>query len=807
MKRFVIAFLFLLLSSLAPVQAQEMIGPIFEKQEKVIDITKINKSLTKMEKAISATTGVKKEDTVQYIKDISLYHTDLQTLKSRTNDTITGIHKKLSALGPVPENPDEEPQEIKKQRSIFNKELDTAKSQIAKADLALTKIDELNQRILKMRNQELMNSILVKQKSILNIKEAFHALSNFSIFLYQLCIYPFQWYHGLTEQQHTQVQNVLIGLAFWAVLALICAIFLNCYLRRKFGYDMSIKKPTYPQKVQAALFMILARGLIPSAIPAAFLIWHLGYEGFFPGQISIVLTTACYYLLYLFLFTAIVSVLFTPKKTQWRLLEVTDEKAISLTNALFLSSLIFCFASFLHVTAIRLDSDLDTIYALKLLTNVVKAFCIILVSRRLLYTNTALTEEQLNNGDIQELTTSSKLSFLLGFATLVVLSFSLAGYLRLTEFIYNRFLVSISFAGLCYIFRKLLLVLFHQLMDRKFWMRQLRINKQQTSKIELWFNFLLTPLIFMFATITILGIWGVSVDIMLQSIKKFLVGFDIGDMHVSIVSIFLGTMAFLVTLFITRHIKNSLTTGKLSQIDMDPGVRNSMAALSGFIGTVMAVLLGISVMGGSLKGLAIAAGALSFGAGLGMQNIVSNFVSGLILLFERPIKIGDWVIINGYEGIIKQISLRSTQLETFNRANVIIPNADLLSNSLVNMTYKGRIARIDIPIGVGYDSDVLKVQEVLLEIAKATKHVAQSPQPFVLFKELGDSSLNFQLSCYTTDITHKFNIQTEILVQVIERFREENIEIPFPQRVLHIAQNMPLPLPSEDIETATDETK
>ncbi|MFR1031724.1 MAG: mechanosensitive ion channel family protein [Alphaproteobacteria bacterium] len=148
---------------------------------------------------------------------------------------------------------------------------------------------------------------------------------------------------------------------------------------------------------------------------------------------------------------------------------------------------------------------------------------------------------------------------------------------------------------------------------------------------------------------------------------------------------------------------------------MDEGVRNSVVTSIGFIGFVFSLILGIAVMGGSFGSIAIIAGALSFGAGLGLQNIVSNLVAGLTILFERPIKLGDWVIINGQEGIVKQISMRSTTLESGNKASIII-QPDILS-SPINMTCANRMGRAEITVGVDYDSDIALVRQTLLDIA------------------------------------------------------------------------------------------
>lgn len=757
----------------------------FAQEAKIIDLEQITTQLTKIKSAVEKKT-VTKEETIPFIKELSGFHDDLSSVKAQNMTDMNNIQKKITALGSVPAAGEKEASDISNQRKEFNKELDTVKAKIAKIDLTLTKIDEINQLILKTRNQELLDKILIKRNSVLNINEFWKSLVNFVTFLHQLIQSPGIWYNSLTSGQHLQVQNELNVFGFGALFVLVSALFINWILRRKFGYNVQTSTPNYSQKVVTAIFMIIARGVVPATIPGSFILWFLHHQDLFTGSFGIMLNTAAYYTLYLCLFCAIVTALFTPQNPKWRLIEVNNEKAKSLSTALIFSILILCLFSFFHVIAIRLESSDDIIYVLKMLENGVKAGCIILISYRFLYNNFSLTDEELNEDNIQGLTTSSKISLLISMLALIVFCFSLFGYIRLSEYIFNRFLISIGFIGICYIIRKLAIVLFHQLMEFRFWGRKLRINKHGIGKIEFWFNFTLTTILGIFTTLALLAIWGISVDIMLQNIKKFLTGFDIGDMHVSIISIILGIVSFFITLFIVKLVKNSLLNGNLSKIDMDPGVRNSLAALIGFFGIITASLLTISIMGGSLKGLTIAAGALSFGAGLGLQNIVNNFVSGLILLFERPIKIGDWVIINEYEGIIKQINMRSTQLETFNKANVIIPNATLLSTSLINLTYKNKTGRINIPVGVGYDSDVSRVQEILLDVAKNTKNVLANPAPFVVFKALGENSLDFQLSCYTSDVNNKLSIQTSILENILIRFKHENIDIPFPQRVIHI---------------------
>ena len=223
----------------------------------------------------------------------------------------------------------------------------------------------------------------------------------------------------------------------------------------------------------------------------------------------------------------------------------------------------------------------------------------------------------------------------------------------------------------------------------------------------------------------------------------------------------------------------------LSHVDIEDGIKHSLASGFGFVGFVIAGFLAIAVMGGDLSNVALVAGALSVGIGLGLQDIVNNFVSGIILLFERPIKVGDWVVINGEEGKIKQINIRSTEIETFNRASVIIPNATILSNSLTNLTHENNWMRFKIPVSVAYGSDTQKVKQILLECATSNKKVLRKPGPYVLFQNFGQSSLDFELRGYSSNIWEGWEIPSELRFEINRRFIEEGIEIPFTQMVIH----------------------
>jgi len=201
---------------------------------------------------------------------------------------------------------------------------------------------------------------------------------------------------------------------------------------------------------------------------------------------------------------------------------------------------------------------------------------------------------------------------------------------------------------------------------------------------------------------------------------------------------------------------------------------------------VLAVLLAITTAGLDLSKVAIVAGALSVGIGFGLQSIVSNFVSGLILLAERPIKSGDWIITSGGEGTVRKTSVRSTEIETFDGATVVIPNSNLITDAVTNWTHHSHRGRIKIAIGVGYDSDPEQVQNILLECAKAHQRVLKRPGPNVFFMDFGADALVFELRAYLADINNSISTKSDLRFAILKALRQAKIEIPYPQRDLHI---------------------
>ncbi|MFB2606007.1 mechanosensitive ion channel family protein, partial [Rhizobium phaseoli] len=217
----------------------------------------------------------------------------------------------------------------------------------------------------------------------------------------------------------------------------------------------------------------------------------------------------------------------------------------------------------------------------------------------------------------------------------------------------------------------------------------------------------------------------------------------------------------------------------------------------GYLGVGLAAIIGVSSAGIDLSSLALVASALSVGIGFGLQNIVSNFVSGLILLVERPFKVGDHVVSGTAEGIVKRISVRATEIETFRKQSIIVPNSELINGLVGNWTHRNKIGRSEIPVSVSYDADPQQVMDILLELTAKIPLVMRNPEPHVEFLRFGPYSLDFELRFFLADMGDGMTVRNNLRIEILRRFKAEGIEIPLPQSDLTIHREAPAAIANE----------
>lgn len=263
--------------------------------------------------------------------------------------------------------------------------------------------------------------------------------------------------------------------------------------------------------------------------------------------------------------------------------------------------------------------------------------------------------------------------------------------------------------------------------------------------------------------------------------------FSLGNAKITPLSILYILLLVAGLIYLSSKLKKLLINRLLARTRLDIGAQQAIGTITRYVVLFVGLLIIFQTVGIDLTTLNVLAGAVGIGIGFGLQNVANNFISGLILLIERPIKVGDRVEIGDVNGVVASIGARSTTIKTNDNIAIIVPNSKFIAENVINWTFGGDIIRFKLPVGVGYGSDLDLVTEVLEKIAVENEYVAEKPPPTVRLIELGSDSLNFELRVWSRKELHRPGfLRSSINYEIVKRFRENGIEIPFPQRDVYI---------------------
>lgn len=321
-------------------------------------------------------------------------------------------------------------------------------------------------------------------------------------------------------------------------------------------------------------------------------------------------------------------------------------------------------------------------------------------------------------------------------------------------------------------------------------LRSSRSVTRQISRTGIGFMQLVTDLIIWIGFVVFLiYVWDEAGTTLESLFDLVVLGTTVGNIRLVPINIISGILVFAGLIVLIGWMKRWIDRRWLHHIVTDRGAREALITLFGYVGFILAVIIGLTWAEVDLFGLALVSGGLALGIGFGMQEIANNFVSGLILLFERPIRAGDFVTVGDVEGFVRSIRIRATEIETLDNQNVLVPNSELISGRVTNWVLRDTYGRLRVVVGVAYGSDVDKVKEILEAVAQEHPEVitdGRAPGPRALFMGFGDSSLDFELRVRIDRIDRRFSVQSDINFAIDQAFRAENITIPFPQRDLHL---------------------
>jgi len=267
--------------------------------------------------------------------------------------------------------------------------------------------------------------------------------------------------------------------------------------------------------------------------------------------------------------------------------------------------------------------------------------------------------------------------------------------------------------------------------------------------------------------------------------------FHINQRPITLTSMIVGIIILFVFLLLSRGLRRIIKTRLFPRYKLDEGIQLAILRVLHYLIVGLGIIMAVQFIGLNLTSLAVVFGLLSVGIGFGLQNVASNFISGLIILFERPIKIGDQITIGDVLGKVSNISLRATLIRTFDNVSIIVPNSEFITSQVINWSHRDPKIRVHVKVGVAYGSDVPLVINSLLEVAQNHPEVLKQPPPKVWFNEFGDSSLNFELLAWIPNPNRRLDMVSDLHKGIDDIFRKNKIQIPFPQRDLHIRSSVP----------------
>ena len=728
------------------------------------------KKLDQLEKQLSAQT-LNETETADWVSKVENARTRTNTCITTTEAAIAVIDDGVLKLGEPAKN---EPAEVRKKRNDLLKDKADKEKELASC------------RLVQLRAEELLKVLSDYQRQLLSKRLLARGPTFFELF-------DTQW--ELRSEWVTSGWQLIVDdaglhaftLKYLGILVLvnILAVIAALYLRRHMQHYADTHKwdNTYSSTFGHALLNTYSIFLpyILGSVSISSMFLALTYD-MQPAPLSTLIMTGLP--IYIFMLS-ISQFVFAPSRDSALLVSLPKSIARRICYRFKVLATLLFIAFILFASIVKQSVSGDAV-------NFVRGFFGIALVINLSWTTWLLGYLPRSSGTLW-------LRIIVQFSLVLILIGELAGYRNLSFQVLLGVFGSLLAFGIYSMLKRLFIEFFDGIENgRQHWHRNIRKFFRLKSG-DHFPGLLLLQIIFFSSlwlglAIALLRIWGMSDADMAEYQGYVLEGFKVGSLDIVPARIFLALISFGALVAVNSWLKNSLDRDWLAKTKIDRGTREAIVIIIGYSGFAIAVLVGLGVAGMDFTNLAIVAGALSVGIGFGLQNIVNNFVSGLILLFERPVKRGDWIVVGNTEGYVKRIRIRSTQIETFDHADVIVPNSELISGQVTNWMLTDQYGRARVPVGVAYGSDTDKVKQLLLEVAEEHPMVVtdrENMPPRVLFLRFGNSSLDFELRVFIQNVDNRLNVISDLNFAIDRKFREHGIEIPYPKQDLYIKELPP----------------
>ena len=577
------------------------------------------------------------------------------------------------------------------------------------------------------------------------------------------------WWDGVRDQDEV----LLIGfeaILLWLVLTI--AAWHGVHRLRRWGHD---GEPPFWRRASSAAGVILLR-ILPVVAPIMFLYGMIAETHALPERVDWIFYSTAQSIIIIFAVNALVTTVFAPWSSQWRLIPASDRAAARICGLILTLAIAYGVTTLIYVVTRIVQAPFALTVAVAFPSSLLLAAIIVAILL------TPLDGQHQERMPSLRWLTALRIPIWTTVAAIVVCA--LGGYLALSRFLAQQLIVTGSILSFVYLLLLWVDGLMHGLGDDSaatgLWLKERAgLEQRRRKQLVLPVGLVLKFAVLVFSVPLILLQWGYRWPDIYDWYSQFF-GFQIGNTQVSFGVLLASIIVFGLAYAAARVFQGWLDAHVLKPAGISGGVRDSIRIGVGYVGIVIAALAAFSYAGFNLSNLAILAGAFSVGIGFGLQSVVNNFVSGLILLAERPIKVGDLVVVGGEEGYVRKISVRSTEVETSERARVLIPNSYFITEKVKNWTLRDNTRRVVIPISVGYGCDPRKVMATLLKVAQDNPNVMTTPAPSVDF-DFGADSLNFKLYAFVYDLNKGGSTSTDLRIAILDAFNEAGIAMPFRQ--------------------------
>ncbi|HEY6629998.1 MAG TPA: mechanosensitive ion channel family protein [Rhizobiaceae bacterium] len=677
---------------------------------------------------------------------------------------LSEINTRLEQLGPVPPEGQQELDIVSAERQQLAAEKAEINAVLGLAESLSIRVNGLIEKIGSLRS-ELFRNVLTKRYALTDAfgSELLHDVHEEYSSLYRAVS---SWLKFVFQFKFQS----MLGATFFALVA---AAVLLLGGRRLFGRvivaDPSIEEPSYLSRLSVAFWSTL----LPTLALGVFLfatIFFFNYFTVLRGDIGTYLNSLFAVIGVVFCVNRLANAVVAPTLPNWRLIAIESSTARRLVLLVTAMAVVIGLNSFLTVVNDSMGSPLSLTIARSFLAAVIVGVLLILIGLqrdehgawrpwRLWLRQTAIA--------LGCFVILAALLGYIGLATFISWQVVITGTILLTAYIGFLSARAISAEGG-----------FAQTSVGRWLASKSSTDATTLDQLGLVVSLAIDLMILLIFLPLILLMWGFQPGDIQVWAYRLSQGFSIGSFRFSPGGILTGIVVFAIGYFVTRWFQGWLDGSVMARGRVDAGVRNSIRTVVGYAGLALAGLIAISSAGIDLSSFALVAGGLSLGIGFGLQNVVSNFVSGLILLAERPFKAGDWIVAGDVSGTVKKISVRATEIETFQRQSVILPNSQLINSAVGNWTHRNKLGRIDIKVGVAYGMDVKRAHAIMLDIARSHPLVLKNPEPFVLFANFGPTALEFEIRLFLADVLNGSGVQNDIRFAVLDAFDAEGIEIP-----------------------------